>query len=147
MYLIAPELVEAFSCGLLDLVDTDEVPDLSGAVEYRLDKTLEKTTAEDGPSTVETVWKCDGETVEIASLLDSLTSLDSNGYASGITPEGAPEITFRIYRERENFSEVTLCIYAYNSTSCLVTLDGVSTVTVRREDAANLIASVRSLLE
>lgn len=115
--------------------------------EYRLDKTLEKTTAEDGASTVETVWKCDGEAVEIASALDSLTSMDSNGYASGITPEGAPEITFRIYRERENFSEVTLSIYAYNSTSCLVTLDGVSTVTVRREDAANLIASVRSLLE
>ena len=43
VYLIAPELVEAFSCGLFDLVDTDEVPDLSGAVEYRLDKTVYHT--------------------------------------------------------------------------------------------------------
>ena len=71
----------------------------------------------------------------------------SSGYAAGITPEGEPEITFRILRDRENFSEVTLCFYAYNSTSCLVTLDGVSTVTVKRETAAELVSSVEKLLK
>ena len=46
-----------------------------------------------------------------------------------------------------SLSEVTLCFYAYNSTSCLVTLDGVSTVTVKRETAAELVSSVEKLLK
>ena len=52
VYLIAPELAEAFSCGLFDLVDTDEVPDLSGAVEYRLGKTVYHTETQADGSTV-----------------------------------------------------------------------------------------------
>ena len=58
-----------------------------------------------------------------------------------------PEITFRFFRDRDSFSQVTLCFYAYNSTSCLVTLDGVSTVTVKRETAAELVSSVKNILK
>ncbi|MDD5863616.1 MAG: DUF4340 domain-containing protein [Firmicutes bacterium] len=131
------------------LMDWDTVQSVAVALdgsEYRLERTVEKTAAEDGTATVETVWKRNGQSVALAPILDSLTAMTSNGYASGLTPEGEPEITFRIYRERETFSQVTLSFYAYNSTSCLVTLDGESTVTVRREDVSDLIASVQDLL-
>ena len=82
-----------------------------------------------------------------ASVLNSLSDMASNGYATGITPEGEPEITFRFFSDRDSFSQVTLSFYAYNSASCLVTLDGVSTVTVKRETAAELVSSVKNILK
>lgn len=124
------------------LMDWDAVKSVSVALDGS-EYCLVSSTDDAG----KTVWKRDGAVVEFASVLDTLTSMDSNGFAAGLTPEGEPQITFRIFREREAFSQVTLCFYAYNSTSCLVTLDGAPTVTVRREDAANLIASVKDLLE
>ena len=89
----------------------------------------------------------DGQDVAFASVLNSLSGMTSGGYATGITPEGEPEITFRFFRDRDSFSQVTLSFYAYNSTSCLVTLDGVSTVTVKRETAAELVSSVKNILK
>ena len=132
------------------LMDWDTVKSVAVTLdgeEYVLTQTSEETTDDDGNVTTQTVWKLDGQDTQFASVLDSLSAMPSNGYATGIAPEGAPELTLRIDRERERFSEVTLCFYAYNSTSCLVTLDGVSTVTVKREDAAELISSVRNMLK
>ena len=49
IYLIGPELVDAFQCGLFDLVDTDEIPDLSQAVLYRIGaRTLHLQSEDDG---------------------------------------------------------------------------------------------------
>ena len=132
------------------LMDWDTVQSIAVTVdgeERVLTRASEEKTDDEGTVTKETVWKLDGRDTEFASVLDSLTAMTSNGYAAGITPEGEPEITLRIYRNRESFSEVTLCFYAYNSASCLVTLDGVSTVTVKREDAAELVSSVRNMLK
>ena len=132
------------------LMDWDTVQSVAVTVdgeESVLTRTTEEKTDDEGTVTEETVWKLDGQDVAFASVLNSLSNMTSSGYAAGITPEGEPEITFRILRDRENFSEVTLCFYAYNSTSCLVTLDGVSTVTVKRETAAELVSSVEKLLK
>lgn len=132
------------------LMDWDTVQSVAVTVdgeESVLTRTTEEKTDDEGTVTEETVWKLDGQEVKFAPVLNSLSGMTSSGYAAGITPEGEPEITFRILRDRENFSEVTLCFYAYNSTSCLVTLDGVSTVTVKRETAAELVSSVEKLLK
>lgn len=132
------------------LMDWDTVQSVAVTVdgeEYVLTRTTEEKTDDEGTVTEETVWKLDGQDVAFASVLNSLSNMTSSGYATGITPEGEPEITFRILRDRESFSEVTLCFYAYNSSSCLVTLDGVSTVTVKRETAAELVSSVEKLLK
>ena len=132
------------------LMDWDTVQSVAVTVdgeESVLTRTTEEKTDDEGTVTEETVWKLDGQDVAFASVLNSLSGMTSSGYATGITPEGEPEITFRILRDRESFSEVTLCFYAYNSTSCLVTLDGVSTVTVKRETAAELVSSVEKLLK
>lgn len=132
------------------LMDWDTVRSVAVTVDGKesvLTRTTEEKTDDEGTVTEETVWKLDGQDVAFASVLDSLSDMTSSGYATGIAPEGEPEITFRIFRDRESFSEVTLCFYAYNSTSCLVTLDGVSTVTVNRETAAELVSSVEKLLK
>ena len=130
------------------LMDWDTVQSVAVTLdgeEYLLTRTTEEKT--DGEGTVETVWKLDGQDVAFASVLNSLSDMTSNGYATGIAPEGEPEITFRFFRDRDSFSQVTLSFYAYNSTSCLVTLDGVSTVTVKRETAAELVSSVKNILK
>ena len=72
-----------------------------------LTRTTEEKTDDEGTVTEETVWKLDGQEVKFAPVLNSLSGMTSSGYAAGITPEGEPEITFRILRDRENFSEVT----------------------------------------
>ena len=139
------------------LMDWDTVQSVAVTVDGEksvLTRTTEEKTDDEGTVTEETVWKLDGQEVKFAPVLNSLSGMTSSGYAirhcansGAVTPEGEPEITFRILRDRENFSEVTLCFYAYNSTSCLVTLDGVSTVTVKRETAAELVSSVEKLLK
>lgn len=130
------------------LMDWDTVQSVAVTLdgeECVLTRTTEEKTDDEG--TVETVWKLDGQDVAFASVLSNLSSMVSNGYATGITPEEEPEITFRFFRDRDSFSQVTLSFYAYNSTSCLVTLDGVSTVTVKRETAAELVSSVKNILK
>ena len=124
-------------------MDWDTVQSVAVTVdgeESVLTRTTEEETDDEGTVTEETVWKLDGQEVKFAPVLNSLSNMTSSGYATGITPEGEPEITFRILRDRESFSD-------YNSTSCLVTLDGVSTVTVKRETAAELVSSFEKLLK
>ena len=131
------------------LMDWDTVQSVAVTVdgeEYLLTRTTEEKTDDEGTVTEETVWKLDGQDVAFASVLNSLSGMTSNGYATGITPEGEPEITFRFFRDRDSFSQVTLSFYAYNSTSCLVTLDGVSTFTVKRLTAAEMVSSVKNIL-
>lgn len=131
------------------LMDWDTVQSVTVTLDgesYTLTGASEQVTDASGNVAEKTVWSCGGRDTDFASVLDSLTDMASNGYASG-NPEGQPEITFRIFRDRESFSEVALCFYAYNSASCLVTLDGVPTVTVKRETAAELIDQVRSILK
>lgn len=124
-----------------DTVDTVAVT-LDGE-EYELVKTVEETTDDEGNTTEETVWQLEGETVEFAAILTSLTDMDSNGYGTGITPERSAEISFRVLRED---GEVELTFYQYNSTSCLVTLNGEATVTVAREDVVELVEAVNGIV-
>ena len=89
------------------LMDWDTVQSVAvtvdgGSEEYVLTRTSEEKTDDEG--TVETVWKLDGQDVAFASVLNSLSDMTSNGYATGIAPEGEPEITFRFFRDRGQLS-------------------------------------------
>lgn len=105
-----------------------------------------ETTDDEGNTTQEKIWKLNGEEVAFAQVLEALTDMDSSGYATGLTPEGESQVTFRIYRDRETFGEVELAFYTYNSTDCIVTLDGTATVTVEREDVELLLKTLTGLL-
>lgn len=129
------------------LMDWDTVESVTVTLdgeEYKLVKSIEEVSDDEGNTTEETVWKLNGEEAEFASVLTSLTAMDSNGYGTGITPECSAEISFRITRDQNE--DVELTFYQYNSTSCLVTLNGESTVTVAREDVVELVEAVNGIV-
>ena len=131
------------------LMDWDTVTKVSisldGATYDFLPGTKEMTD-EEGNTTQETVWALDGQETALAEVLETLTGLTSSGYATGMTPEGESRLTFHIYRDRAAFSKVELAFYTYNSTDCIVTLDGTATVTVSREDVDGLIGGIEGIL-
>lgn len=130
---------------IMDWDTVEQVGVTLGDRDYTFRRTVETVTDEEGNTTEETRWLLNGEQTGLGPVLTQLTDMASTGYATGITPEGEGEITFRIYRDRETFPELTLGFYAYNSTSCLVILDGDSTVTVSRQAVADLAAAVKTL--
>lgn len=105
-----------------------------------------EVTDEEGNTTQVSVWTLDGQEAALEEVLETLTGLASSGYATGMTPEGESQITFRIYRDRETFGEVELAFYTYNSADCIVTLDGTATVTVSRENVDSLIGKMEEIL-
>lgn len=131
------------------LMDWDTVTAIDIALEdevYHITRDEQEVTGDDGSTSTETVYTLNGETIDLAGILDSLTALASTGGASTVTPDSGAEISFTFYRDTETFSEVTLAFYPYNSGSCLVTLNGASTVFVARDDIAALLESIRAVL-
>lgn len=90
-------------------------------------------------------WKHDGKEIDASKVTDKLDKMDTTGYATGLTPEGDQKIRFVFHRNAGDFSEVELVIYAYNSTACLVTLDGVPTVLAEISDVTSLLDAVAKL--
>ncbi len=96
-------------------------------------------------SAAEASYLLDEEEIELQPLLDRLNSMASVGYASGAA-QGEPILSFTFQRNSENFSTVPLNFYAYDSTNCLVTLDGEATVLVSRSDVTTLTEDLSDLL-
>lgn len=80
---------------------------------------------------------------KITDLGQLLTDLSSTGYATGMTPEGEPQIALTIGSQG---GTVLLELYAYNSQSCVTTINGEATVLVAREDVEDLADEIRTLL-
>lgn len=131
------------------LMDWDAVDSVTIALEgtdYTFTRQETETSDEEGNVSTETLWLLDGAETALADILTTLTSLSSSGYATGLTPEGTPQITFRIHRQRDTFSLVELSAYGYSSENCILTLDGTPTVTVSRQSIAQLIEAVEALV-
>lgn len=131
------------------LMDWDTVTKVSVSLEgktYDLLPGSREVTDDEGNTTQEKIWTRNGEEVDFAQVLDALTDMDSSSYATGLMPEGESQIIFRFFRDRETFGEVELAFYPYNSAECIVTLDGTSTVTAKRETVEDLVQTVTGLL-
>lgn len=127
-----------------DAVKTMEIT-LDGET-YAIERSLETVTDDEGNETEKVVYRLDGQEVDAASIPEALDDLTSTGYATGLTPERGEEIRFVIKREHATFPEVELVIYQYNSTSCLVTLNGEATVFVARDAVVSLVEKVNALV-
>ena len=92
----------------------------------------------------ETVWTMNGEDLAIESAIAEIKNMTASGYANDISPEHDIEISFRIYREDAAEKELELSFYGYDSTSCLVQLNGVSTIFVPRENVVDLVEFVKT---
>ena len=127
------------------LMDWDKVSSMDITLDgetYTLRITRTTSTDEDGNETQEVTYTLDGEEVDGDSILDALDDLTSTGYAAEDPGENPEEIRFVIHQNHQNFPEVELVFYRYNSTSCMVTLNGEPTVFVNRADVVSLVETV-----
>lgn len=115
--------------------------------DHTFTRSEKETTDDEGNTTRETIWLLDGEEAALSDVLTTVTGLSATGSATGLTPAGDELLQLAIARERASFDLVELTIYPYSSENCLVTLDGTATVTISRQDAAELVSSLRALLE
>lgn len=131
----------------MDLGSVDSVEITLDGVTYTVERTTQEETNEtDGTVTEQTVYTLDGAEAKFGSILEGLNSMASTGYAYGITPERSVEISFLFHRNTEDYPTVELVFYRYDSTSCLVTLNGETTVFVSREDIVSLSEAVNAIL-
>lgn len=157
VYLLGSDICETLSYTTVAELQPDEVllldweevtavdVTLDGEV-YRIVKTTQEVTDEDGNTTEETVYTLNGEQIAIEDVLEALTALDATGYTGGVAPERTQEIGFTFYRDRESYPVVTLSFYQYDSSSCLTELNGESTLFVSRSDVLTIVEAINQLI-
>ena len=130
---------------LMDWSDVTSVEINLDGTTYSLEKTVQEETDEDGNTTETYVYQLDGQTVDITDALDSIQDLAVTGSDADATP-GTEELSFTFYQDKENFPTVTLVFSQYDSSSCLVTLNGESRLLVSRTDLLDLVDTLQDLL-
>lgn len=130
---------------LMDWSDVTSVEINLDGTTYSLEKTVQEETDEDGNTTETYVYQLDGQTVDITDALDSIQDLEVTGSDTDATP-GTEELAFTFYQDKENFPTVTLVFSQYDSSSCLVTLNGESRLLVSRTDLLDLVDTLQDLL-
>lgn len=118
---------------------------LDGEV-YTVTKSTKTVTDDEGNTSEETAYLLNGAEIDGGDIESAVDALTFSGYAAGLTPERSEEIRILIHRDRETFPEVELAIYQYDSSQCLVTLDGEATVFANRETVVDLVETVNSLV-
>ena len=127
------------------LMDWDQVSSVDITLDeetYTIRISSTTSTDEDGNEVQEVTYTLDGEEIDGDSILNALDDLDSTGYATESPGENPEEIRFVIHQDHQTFPEVELVFYRYNSTSCMMTLNGEPTVLVNREDVVSLVETV-----
>ena len=107
-------------------------------------RSVKTVTDEEGNESEEIVYLLNGEEADISPISDALEDMPTTGYANGVTQDRNEEI--RILLCREDAIDVELVFYRYDSTSCLVTLNGEATVFADREAVVELVEEANSLI-
>lgn len=115
-------------------------------VTHRAEKVKLTQTEEDGKTTEKTVWHMNGVETALNIVLPELNRLNSAGYAEAVVPEQEPLLKYVFYRNTENFARVELSIYPYDSTNCLVVLNGESTVFITNAEAEGPVLLAQALV-
>ncbi len=131
------------------LMDWDTVTSLEITLDdvvYQFTHDTIAATDDDGNETTEDIFLLNGEQVDLDTVTGCLDNMTSTGYANGLTPERSQEIQILIYREDDNFPEVEIAFYQYDSSSCLTTLNGSATLFVSRESVVDLVEAVNQVV-
>ena len=94
----------------------------------------------------EYVWTLDGNELAMQDVFDYIQSLYPTSSGAAKTPERQAEISFVFHRSTERYNEVELIFYAYDSTDCLVSLNGEARLTVSRSSVENIINDINNLI-
>lgn len=111
-----------------------------------VDMELAEETDEEGSTLYDYAFSLDGEEADFTDVLQQLEALSSTGSAEGVSTALGEEIAFTFHRDSENFAEVELVIYGYDSASCIAVLNGGSALFVPREDVQAIVDAVEALL-
>ena len=119
---------------------------------YALTREIREVEAEtedstEEPELVEEIYYLLDETeVAFQNILDQLLAMDSTGSLSGAVEPGVEEIAFTFHTTMEDYPEITLTFSRYNSSDCIVTLNGETRLLAARADVVNLAESFRGIL-
>ncbi len=113
---------------------------------YTVTREVSTVTDEEGEESQEVAYLLDGAEVEFQDLLDDLNAMASTGSAVGLTPERSAQISFTFHRNTETFPQVELVFYQYDSSNCLVSLDGEVVLLATREDVEAIVEAAAALI-
>lgn len=135
-------------------VDWDTVDRLEVTVDgvthtISFDEQEEETVAEGGDPVVETVplYTCDGvelDSTAVETLLNAINGLIATG-DGGSAGQGELLVSFTIYRDTTYFAQLTLDLYAYDTSSCLAVFDGGAGRLVDRSAVSGLTDTLDDL--
>ena len=126
---------EVICLPLSDLTDVEVIVDGQTKSFHKVSRTV---SDEENETTMETVYLFEGEKAEIENLLYMLNGLTATGFADKTEPKRTAELAFLFTQNQNDHSNFELVFYPYDSTSCLVTIDGESTVFVSRYDVEKI---------
>ena len=130
-------------------MDWDTVTSIDVTVDgqtYTVTREVSTVTDEEGEESQEVAYLLDGAEVEFQDLLDDLNAMASTGSAVGLTPERSAQISFTFHRNTETFPQVELVFYQYDSSNCLVSLDGEVVLLAAREDVEAVVEAAAALI-
>ncbi len=78
----------------------------------------------------------------VVSIWDAL---ESTGSGTGLSADRNEEIRFLIHQDNENFPEVELIFYQYDSSNCLVSLNGDLRLFVDRSAIVDLEEQINEM--
>ena len=113
---------------------------------YTVTREVSTVTDEEGEESQEVAYLLDGAEVEFQDLLDDLNAMASTGSAVGLTPERSAQISFTFHRNTETFPQMELVFYQYDSSNCLVSLDGEVVLLAAREDVEAIVEAAAALI-
>lgn len=113
---------------------------------YAVTMALEESTDDEGSTSYDYVYTLNGEDVDFTDVLNSLEALESEGSAEGVSTELGEAISFVFHRSTETFTEVTLTIYNYDSTTCIASLSEGRPQFVSRDAVEDIVEAVTALV-
>ena len=84
--------------------------------------------------------------MDFTDVLSSLEALESEGSAEGVSTELGEAISFVFHRSTETFTEVTLTIYNYDSTTCIASLSEGRPQFISRDAVEDIVEAVTALV-
>ncbi len=157
VYTLAAEDVETLLSANLDalraddvcLMDWDTVDSIditAGSATKTLAITRTEQTNDDGETETTTSYAVGDSEIDASdaeNLLDAIDALESEGEGTAdAAEESAPEISFTLHRNTEDFSEMTLGFTKYDNSFYLVSFNGEQRLLVNRNDVAELVELV-----
>lgn len=159
VYLISSDICDSMLYTGYDDLRSDDVLDMDWSkvtridvvldgVTWHIDRGTEEVTDDDGNTTEETYYEMNGErldTAAVASLLSSLQNMSSVASDDNASASRGSEITFIIHQDSESWPEVELVFYQYDSSYCLVGLNGETRLFVERSEVVSIVEAANAI--